>query len=505
MSFHLAWWLALGAPVLASPPEAPTITIYREPADRSDPQSDSKWAGGFAFVTETRTVSLAAGENVIRFEDVAPGLVPESVVLNGLSGEVLERNLDWGLIAPGTLMDGHLGRRVFLRRTNPATGRVREQEADLLSGPFGVVLRTAEGIEALHCADWPETVRTAGLPARLSNRATLSVRVRAERAGTARLTLGYLASGFDWQAHYIARIEADGTLALSAWSTLINGNEQSFADAAVQAVAGRVTRVAPSGDVPDDPDLEITTLCWPRGSYADHRSSEEIELRQSNTAEQLLRELPGTLPVFARQEELGDLKLYRLPERVSLAAQARKQVALFQRQGIRFTPVFTGDVNHAIMGEAALALRLRLENKTSAGLGLPLPAGDMALFDGPALLAETFVSDTATSEEIEIFVGETSSVRLAQSAEHRRGGGRRIRLVLTNEKQEPIRAEIALEPAGGARIVRASERLMSRDGRPIWTTTVPAGGRRTFSYTLAAISPASRSAADAVPRPAPRR
>jgi hypothetical protein len=44
--------------------------------------------GGFALVTETRTVSLPAGENRLRFPGVADGIEPASAILAGLPGGV---------------------------------------------------------------------------------------------------------------------------------------------------------------------------------------------------------------------------------------------------------------------------------------------------------------------------------------------------------------------------------------------------------------------------------
>ena len=44
---------------------------------------------------------------------------------------------------------------------------------------------------------------------------------------------------------------------------------------------------------------------------------------------------------MAEQEELGDLKLYRIPEPVTVAAQSRKQVAMIDRKKVRFDRIYT--------------------------------------------------------------------------------------------------------------------------------------------------------------------
>ena len=42
----------------------------------------------------------------------------------------------------------------------------------------------------------------------------------------------------------------------------------------------------------------------------------------------------------AQQEELGDLKLYRIPEPVTVAARSQKQVALLRRAGVQVRTLY---------------------------------------------------------------------------------------------------------------------------------------------------------------------
>ena len=79
-----------------------------------------------------------------------------------------------------------------------------------------------------------------------------------------------------------------------------------------------------------------------------------------------------------RQEDLGDLKLYRIPEPVTVAARSQKQVAL-PRSGRacsvrpRLSPARL-DPTTPTAAPAPSAL-LVTRNRTDEGLGLPLPAG----------------------------------------------------------------------------------------------------------------------------------
>ncbi|HET9352465.1 MAG TPA: DUF4140 domain-containing protein, partial [Sphingomicrobium sp.] len=83
-SFSLA---AAAQQLVVSPaPDAVAVTVYRD-RDRSEADSmGSEWLGGYALITETRTVELQPGTNEIRFEGVAGTIMPASVIIRGLPG-----------------------------------------------------------------------------------------------------------------------------------------------------------------------------------------------------------------------------------------------------------------------------------------------------------------------------------------------------------------------------------------------------------------------------------
>ena len=83
----------------------------------------SAMAERFALISETRRVTLPAGETELRFEGVAGGIMPQSAIVTGLPEGIIERNRDAYLLSPATLLDRSLGLRVHLRRTSRATGR----------------------------------------------------------------------------------------------------------------------------------------------------------------------------------------------------------------------------------------------------------------------------------------------------------------------------------------------------------------------------------------------
>ena len=57
------------------------------------------------MISETREVDLPAGRTRIRFEGVADAIIPASAAVEGLPGAVIERNFDYDLLDPGSLIE----------------------------------------------------------------------------------------------------------------------------------------------------------------------------------------------------------------------------------------------------------------------------------------------------------------------------------------------------------------------------------------------------------------
>ena len=235
--------------VISPGPEDAAVVIYRDqPVDTVTlmQQVSSGWldpALGLALIVERRTLDLPAGETVIRLHGVAEGIVPQSAVLEGLPAEAVERNTDFDLISPGSLLAHSVGDLVTVERTNPVTGETTARRAVLRSAPAGVVLEIDGRFEALDCSGLTERVIFDRVPEGLGEEPVLSIRARSTRAARHTVTLAYLATGLQWSADYVARLNPDGeTLSLTGWLTLANVGRTEFPDAAVQVVAGDLAR-----------------------------------------------------------------------------------------------------------------------------------------------------------------------------------------------------------------------------------------------------------------------
>lgn len=457
----LILWLGLAAPaaaqtVVTSPgPDRVAVTVYRDVGRAPDRAFDLNMLNGFALVSETRRVRLPAGESELRFEGVAGGIVPQSAHVAGFPQGIVERNRDAYLLSPATLLDRSLGRRVILRRTSRATGRIREEPAVIRSGAAGaVVLQTRAGFESLRCAGLAETPIYREVPPDLSARPTLSVRVRAREPVETLVTLSYLASGFDWRAHYVADLAPDGRhVDLFAWLTLASNDETSFVGAEAMAVAGRINREPTYISAPEGEALQLS--CWPQASTSDipleeyqllpmPLASYADRMRYPNLESQMAVTSVGAVTV-AYGEDLGDLKLYRVPEPVTLAANSQKQIALLIRPNVSLDSIWRTYIPDRIETEPEIRLRFETRNSADRGLGVALPAGGIAIFierDGRRLLlGEGSLYDRAIGERFGFEIPAPPAVEVTRTPLLRDGRAVGLRVRVRNVTGAPIRHE----------------------------------------------------------------
>lgn len=472
------------------------VTVYRAP-NRGAGAIHPSWPMGFALITETRRVTLPAGTSVLRFEGVSEGLMPETAVISGMPDGVREKNRDARLLSPAGLVDAYLKRSVTLRRTERATGRVRDQNAIIQAGPAGgVVLQTAEGYEALGCSGLPERMTYARVPADLSAKPTLSILVESRAARTVTLQLVYLSEGFDWAANYVADRGADGaTLGLTGWITVANGGVTSFDNAQLNVIAGRLNK----GWRPPTPrgaPGQLVLRCWPMDTTATHpywelppiievapEYREEIAVTAMARSDRMMMVPPPAPPPPAMApppppppaEDLGDLKFYRVPFRVNVSAKGQKQVALLIKDKVAVEQLYYGTLPMWNAPPMPLTLRLRVMNKAEGGLGLALPAGRAAVFETVAgarlLVGEANIGDKAIGERVDYDLAQSPAVqarvvRLAESD----ASFQRWRVTLTNARPFPVEVEYLIpfaihpEPEGWER----------RGSNWVWRVRVPA-------------------------------
>ena len=487
--------------ILSAAPDKVAVTIYRDP-DRGSRQIDRDNPSAFALIAETRTVTLPPGEVTVRFEGVASGIVPQSAILFGTSPR--ERNRDAALLSQRGLVDAFTGQRVILRRTDPATGETVEETATVRSAADRLVMTTPRGVEALYCSGLSQTLIYPQTPATLSAKPVLSMLTRDQPGGTVTITLAYIATGFDWDATYVGTLTSDGSsLSLLGWLTMASSDDTSFPDATAAAVAGRINR---SDETRDDSGriarqasyLNRDYGCWPAKTTSDLSqppppappppmavmfNGDNIVVT-ARRAEQLMA-VPIAVSAVARAENLGDLKLYRIPLPVTVAARSQKQAAFLVKPRVGGDIVYRARAGWSGTGDIEMLYRFR--NGKKNGLGDPLPAGNFVLYQegdlGRMYVGEARSADKAIDEEVELSFAAPANVTLEEESDRPDAKGAiRHQIALRNANPFSIRFEMDFPLSDGHTYMPPPGRLAEKPGRRVWVTQVPANGIVRFIY-----------------------
>ena len=509
----------------ASAPVDLAVTIYRDPDRGEGDELDADDPRGLAMISETRRVTLPPGESTIRFEGVAEGMIGVSAIVTGLPGGTIEKNRNAQLLSPAALVDGTLGNRVTITRMNPATGRqVSETAVVRTRADGGLVLQTGQGFEAVQCSGLPETLTYNRIPAGLSAQPVFSVDTRSAEGGTYDVTLTYLAWGFDWQADYVGRMSGKPSgeqfeMGLLSWLTLVNDNGQSFDNAKLQIIAGKLNVESDYEGLADPPVAEgLYLTCYPIGSTSDgaippppmapppppappammmSMDAREIVVTGARLRTGAVR-AEALSVVTAEEEDLGDLKLFRVPGRVDVAAKGMKQVAFLNKDAVKARLLYqTGCNPDGWIGEGGDPVRAEVllvtKNEDKQGLGIALPQGAMTLYEptsgGERLGATTSLRDYARGQDIELDLPESRHVfaRCAAVSRTGRQEGRKwtaMRSVLTNANPHPVTMRLQLGWAGGFDIRFPGAKVVVKNGYQTVEVTIPANSEKTFDWRL---------------------
>jgi len=520
--------LALAAPawaddVVSAKPDKVAVTVYRDrPMTAAMLAEEDRDESGRALITETRVVDVPAGRTRIRFQGVADGIIPQSATLEGLPAGVAERNFDYALLSPGSLVAHSIGQLVHVVRTDRKTGKSTTDDATVRSGPNGLVLQTQAGVEAFDCSGAPERLVFDRAPDGLADRPTLSVITDTAKPGRYTVRLSYLSVRLNWAADYVARISPDGThLDLTGWITLANHTGQSFVDAPTAVVAGKLERQPV--DLPTIVPTPFAPACW---STANGHHGVAVRRRGNfQTVPMAVTAFTAAAPPppptddtavaevivtaekrEARLSELGEYKVYTLPEPTTVAARQTKQVLFLNQTSVAFTTVYTfrTDLHQDDEPPAPepATQTLRFDNTLANGLGKPLPLGMVSLrqSQGGAVSGELFIGartvrDVAVGEPFELSLGQAPDVTVRELPTALKTVGffhKRVRISLAmtavNDKDAPVVVELrhARRGAAGFRVVEESQPHALKSGDPIWRVELQPGETKDVTFTVEA-------------------
>jgi len=395
-----------------------------------------------ALVRDVRQLSLPTGVFPLRFMDIAASINPATVHFRSLTDPgqlgVLEQNYEYDLLDPQKLLQKYVGREVTLvrSRTDDSGNKVEEVKALLLAYNNGPVWKIGNEIVTGMQADY---LRFPELPENLYSRPTLVWTLQNHSRQQQRVEASYLAANMAWSAEYVLTVGRDEKAGdLDGWVTLTNNTGTAYKNARLQLVAGDLHRVM--DQYARAPEKAMRTL-----------------------------EVAAAQPQFA-QEAFSEYHLYSLGRRTSIYDKETKQISLLSASGIPVEKAYVVEgqqfyyrnVQHpGTPLKDVVKVYFKFRNDEKSGVGMPLPAGVVRLYQadskgGMQFVGEDRIQHTPKDEDLSLQIGNAFDV----VCERKQTDFRRLSLLsdrlyemefeitLRNHKQVPITVEMN-EPIGG--------------------------------------------------------
>lgn len=391
-----------------------------------------------ALVRDARQVRLQTGVFPLRFEDVAASIMPQTVHFRSLTDpaklSVVEQNYEYDLLDPQKLLQKYVGREVTLvqRETDAGSTKWVETKALLLSDNNGPVWKIGNEIVTGMTA---ESYRFPDLPENLYSRPTLVWTLENRGADAQRVEASYLTNNVNWSADYVLTVGRDEKSAdLDGWVTLVNNSGVGYRDAKLQLVAGQVHRTPQAGGVVG------------------------AVMAKSMVA--------NAAPQF-EQEAFSEYHLYTLGRRTSIQNNETKQISLLTGTNIPVEKYLSVEGqqyyyrNPQGIGNAIpqpVKVYYRFKNDEKSGLGMPLPAGTVRVYQadskgGVQFAGEDTINHTPKDESLRIYIGNAFDVVCERKQTDYKKLASNLaeveyEITLRNHKDSAVIVEVR-EPVGG--------------------------------------------------------
>ena len=380
---------------LSSAVAAPSLTIYNQ---------------DFAVVRQEVPMNLKPGINQVSFDQVTAQLEPDSVVLRDPSGkldfQILEQGYRNDPVSIGLMLDHFEGKQISFLVDEEDGKRIEKIGTIIRSGNhhqqhsyrysdsstnYGNAIIEVDGKLQFGLPGEP-LFPALGEDSIL--RPTLNWTLDAKwSSGTAELS--YLSSGFSWKADYNLVVTADTSddASLNGWVTLSNNSGTRFDEASISLLAGDVNKIKPNAR-----------------TYYESSSIDPF-------APATRREKTVT------QKELGSYHLYNIARPVSLRDNETKQVQFTESNKVKATKSYlyaplrgkgsgaSPNTTNAKKDGFSKDVQIywALDNTEDNGLGIPLPAGKIRLYQSEdnklEFLGENTIDHTPQKETIEFYTG----------------------------------------------------------------------------------------------------
>ena len=411
------------------------------------------------LVKDRRTVSVDRGRSEFSFTGVAAQLDPTSVHIRAMGNgsiDVASQEYRNDFASTDRLLQRYLNRAIEVRMKGNDVRRGTLVSFD----PTSLVLQASGGLSVLTRTEAQEIALTSS-GGDVAAGPTLVWRVNSSNGRSVPVEVSYLTGGLTWHAEYVAvQDEGGGTMDLQGWATVENSSGESYENARVKLIAGAVHRA--SGPRPPMP------------------------------YETMMRADAGMAAQKLSERGFDEYHLYELPDRATIANNEVKQLGLMRARGVTTTRKYVYD---AEKNTDQVMTTLEFQNEASAGIGIPLPAGLVRVYQRDAdgaleFTGEDRIQHTAKNETARVAVGGVFDVAVERKQTEFKQISRAeseytVEITLRNHRTKPIDVTVVEHAYGDWEIVQSSLPATKKDATKFEFSARCAPERpTTVSYTL---------------------
>lgn len=370
-------------------PNSTEVTVYNQ---------------GLGFVKEIRQLKVKKGVQQVSVENVAQMIDTTSVGFKCLSKpgslSVLEQNYQFDLISPMAILNKSVGKRIRFTRT---FGTSKESvEGILVSSPYavngndgqmtynGLVLRTDDNRIILSPMGEIEVME---IPEGLISKPSLIWSLDSTADQSADVELSYLTTGMDWNANYVLTLDKSNRGDMQGWVSMTNNAGIAFKDAKLKFLAGDVNVVRPR--------------------------QETMSFMAADAAPRSKKAM--------KEESLFEYHLYTLDRPATINNKETKQLSLLEGANIPVKkqiifdsmgnyPGYFPSEGEIGVGDLSPAVKIIFTNDAKSGLGQPMPAGKIRLYQrdesgSVQFVGEDEIKHTPVDEILRLQVGRSFDIR----------------------------------------------------------------------------------------------
>ena len=439
------------------------------------------YTGDFGMVRETRRVELAKGRGRVGITDVSKSLDGNSVLFSWpdtKDATVVSSTYDLGTGDSGKLLSRFLGKTVELVYRG-LDGREGERIKGILevAEPGNIVVK-AEGRYIVNPNATIEAPANEGIVAIPQ----LSAEVQSDRGGTTDLGVSYMTEGLSWNADYTLTLDPErDKLDLECWATVTNRTGTDYPGASIRFVAGSPNRAVRSET---------------RAKY--YNEAQEYDARKPMAS-------PRASAQSLEPEAMGELYAYPYESTATIRQDQKNRVRMLGSDGVRVERVYSIALpgvyyGYETFGEnpdrrLTATMGINFTNGKGAGLGLPLPAGAVRVYEPDAKGAARYVGAASigdTPKDARVSLELTNAFDIYARARQvswqqldKKHIRRTVEVTVSNEKKTDSDVRLVQNLGSGWKL--DSQNIKGRklnSAQNEWTVSVPAGGETKLRYAV---------------------